>query len=81
LLSSSPEPPIGNDSDDNNEKTVPGLFANPPDWLTSQLKVYRENPAKHLKPLCAAVAAVVLGDGARGAEVREEVEKALEEAS
>lgn len=81
LLSSSPEPPIGNDSDDNNEKTVPGLFANPPDWLTSQLKVYRENPAKHLKPLCAAVAAVVLGDGACGAEVREEVEKVLEEDS
>jgi hypothetical protein len=32
-----------------------------------------------LGPLCTAVAAEVLGDGARGGEVREEVEKALEE--
>jgi hypothetical protein len=59
--------------------TVAGLFANPPDWLITQLGVYRINPGQHLNPLCAAVAAVVLGDGARGPEVREEVEKALEE--
>jgi hypothetical protein len=38
---------------------------------------YREDPEKHLAPLCAAVAAVVLGDGARGDEVREEVEREL----
>jgi DNA-binding transcriptional ArsR family regulator len=60
-------------------ETVADLFANPPSWLTSQLKVYRRDPIRHFKPLCAAVAAVVLGDGARGAEVREEVEKALVE--
>jgi hypothetical protein len=74
----------GDDDDDDppettDTSTVAGLFANPPDWLNSQLKVYRENPAKHIKPLCAAVAAVVLGDGVRGEEVREEVEKALGE--
>ena len=57
--------------------TVAGLFANPPAWLVTQLEVYREDPAKHLKPLCAAVAAVVLGDGALGDEVREEVEREL----
>jgi hypothetical protein len=42
--------------------TVAGLFANPPDWLVTQLEVYRKNPARHKKPLCAAVADVVLGD-------------------
>src|SRR5215211_7824005 len=45
--------------------TVAGLFANPPDWLVTQLKIYRKNPARHKNPLCAAVAAIVLGDGAR----------------
>jgi hypothetical protein len=58
--------------------TVAGLFANPPDWLPQQLEVYRENPARHLKPLCAAVAAAVLGDDARASEVQEEVERELE---
>lgn len=59
--------------------TVAGLFAHPPEWLVKQLEVYREDPDRHLGPLCATVAAVVLGDGVRGDEVREEVEKALEE--
>lgn len=59
--------------------TVPGLFADPPDWLVTQLKVYRKNPARHKNPLCAAVAAVVLGDGGRAPEVADEVERALEE--
>jgi hypothetical protein len=59
--------------------TVAGLFAHPPEWLSRQLKVYREDPDRHLRPLCAAVAAVVLGDGVRGDEVREEVERALEQ--
>jgi hypothetical protein len=62
----------------NEVRTVAGLFANPPGWLVTQLGVYRTNPAQHLKPLCAAVAAVVLEDGARRDEVREEVEKELE---
>jgi hypothetical protein len=57
--------------------TVAGLFANPPDWLVTQLGVYRKNPGRHLKPLCAAVAAVVLEDGARASEVQEEVEREL----
>jgi hypothetical protein len=59
--------------------TVAGLFAHPPEWLVRQLEVYRGDPDRHLRPLCAAVAAVVLGDGVRGGEVRTEVEKALEE--
>jgi hypothetical protein len=61
------------------KSTVAGLFADPPDWLVTQLKVYRKNPARHKKPLCAAVAAIVLGDGARAPEVADEVERALEE--
>jgi hypothetical protein len=58
--------------------TVAGLFAEPPEWLLRQLEVYREDPDRHLSSLCAAVAAVVLGTGIRGDEVRDEVEKALE---
>jgi len=57
--------------------TVAGLFADPPSWMPKQLEKYRENPKRHIQPLCAAVAAVVLGDGARGDEVREEVEREL----
>jgi hypothetical protein len=56
-------------------RTVAGLFSDPPEWLVKQLKVYRKNPDLHLKPLCAAVAAVVLEDGNRGPEVAEEVRK------
>ena len=79
LLSSSQNPYRGSGDDDNKPATVADFFADPPDWLPKQLKVYRENPALHLKPLCAAVAAVVLGDSVRGDEVREEVERVLEE--
>jgi hypothetical protein len=57
--------------------SVAEFFAHAPDWLTSQLKVYRQDPAQHFKPLCAAVAAVVLGDGTRASEVQEEVEREL----
>lgn len=57
--------------------TVAGLFADPPDWLRKQLEVYRDDPDRHLRPLCGAVAAVVLGDSARAAEVRAEVEEEL----
>ena len=79
LVSSSPLHPKGDDSDDTSSPTVEEFFANPPGWLPGQLEVYRENPDRHLKPLCSAVAAVVLGDDARGDEVREEVEKVLGE--
>jgi hypothetical protein len=58
--------------------TVAGLLSDPPRWLITQLGVYREDPQKHIEPLCAAVAAVVLGDGLRWEEVREEVEGELE---
>jgi hypothetical protein len=79
LLSSSPLSPVPDDDDDNSKATVAGLFADPPGWLVTQLGVYRKDPQKHIKPLCAAVAAVVLEDGARGDEVREEVERILKE--
>jgi AAA domain len=78
-LSSSQKPYRESGDDDNEPQTVSSLFANPPAWLVTQLGVYRTNPAQHLKPLCAAVAAVVLEDGARGDEVREEVERILKE--
>jgi hypothetical protein len=58
--------------------TVAGVFANPPSWLPGQLKVYRQNPGLHFKPLCVAVAAAVFGDGLRWEEVREEVRKELD---
>ena len=61
------------------KSTVVGLFADPPEWLDRQLEVYREDPDRHLRPLCSAVAAVVLGDGVLWEEVREEVERVLEE--
>jgi DNA-binding transcriptional ArsR family regulator len=79
LVSSSPEHPRGSDSDDTSNPSVSSFFANPPGWVPGQLEKYREDPEKHLGPLCTAVAAVVLGDGARGDEVREEVERILEE--
>jgi hypothetical protein len=65
-------------SDDAGPDTVAELFADPPAWLTSQLKIYRQDPGRHFKPLCAAVAAIVLEDGAQWEEVKEEVEKELE---
>jgi hypothetical protein len=58
--------------------TVAALFANPPEWLPKQLAVYRKDPERHLKPLCATVAAEVLGDPLRADEVRDEVERHLE---
>jgi hypothetical protein len=79
LVSSSPKHPKASDSDDTSNPTVSSLFADPPGWLVTQLEVYRKDPQKHIKPLCAAVAAVVLEDGARGDAVREEVERILKE--
>jgi DNA-binding transcriptional ArsR family regulator len=78
LLSSSPKYTGVSGDDDNSKSTVAEFFANPPDWLPKQLAKYRENPERYIAPLCSAVAAVVLGDGARGSEVREEVERELE---
>lgn len=74
----------GDDDDDDSSEpvdtsTVAGLFANPPDWLPKQIEIYRKDPERHLGPLCATVAAVVLGDSLRADEVREEVVRILEE--
>jgi hypothetical protein len=55
--------------------TVAELFANPPSWLPTQIKKYREDPDLHFKPLCTAVTAVILEDGLRWEEVAEEVKK------
>src|SRR5215211_4437821 len=77
LVSSSPVHTRGDDGDDTSNPTVAGFFANPPEWLPKQLKVYREDPDRHFEPLCNTIAAEVLGDPLRGDEVREEVEKAL----
>lgn len=81
LLSSSSGHSRGHDHDDNNKKTVAGLFASPPGWLRTQLKVYRENPDRHFRPLCTAVAAEVLEDGGKRAEVQEEVKRLLDQPS
>src|SRR5215211_5860328 len=59
--------------------SVVELFDNPPTWLPTQLAIYSENPKRHIKPLCSAVAAVVLGDGLRADEVRGEVERELQQ--
>jgi hypothetical protein len=80
-LSSSQNPYRESGDDDNKPATVAELFSNPPDWLVKQLEVYRKNPTQHKQPLCTAVAAVVLEDGARWEEAQGEVEKALEEDS
>jgi hypothetical protein len=77
LLSSSSPSTKESSDDDNKPATVADLFSNPPDWLVKQLVVYHEDPARHLKPLCSAVAAVVLEDGTRALEVQEEVEREL----
>jgi hypothetical protein len=53
--------------------SVAAVFAAPPDWLPAQLKIYRQDPDRHFRPLCATVAALVLGDPQRGEEVAEEV--------
>ena len=61
--------------DGDNQTTVAALFADPPEWLATQLELYREDPERHLKPLCVVVAATVLGDGLRWEEVAGEVER------
>jgi DNA-binding transcriptional ArsR family regulator len=58
---------------DTSPATVADLFANPPDWLVGQLVRYREDSDRHFRPLCAYVAAVVLGDDAHWEEVKEDV--------
>jgi AAA domain len=80
LFSSSPEPPRGSENDENEQSrhpTVAELFANPPSWLPASLQKYREDPQRHFKPLCTAVAAVVLGDSLRWEAVREDLGREL----
>jgi hypothetical protein len=46
--------------------------------LSKELPLYRQAPERYIDALCSHVAAVVLGDGARSGDVREEVERELE---
>jgi DNA-binding transcriptional ArsR family regulator len=64
-------------ADNADPKTVAELFANPSEWLEGQIARYREDPHRHFRPLCAYVAAVVMGDGAWWEKVAEEVRKEL----
>ena len=79
LVSSSSRPLKGSDGDDANSKTVAGLLATPPRWLVSQMDQARVDPARHLGPLCTAVAKEVLGSGLRKAEVKDDVLAALDQ--
>jgi DNA-binding transcriptional ArsR family regulator len=81
LLSSSPPGTGEIDDDDNSSTTVAELFAKPPEWLATQLGQYHKDPARYLKPVCAAVATEVLLDATRWEEVRVEVERILQEGS
>jgi hypothetical protein len=62
-------------SEDEAFPSVAAVFAEPPDWLPARLKIYRQDPERHFRPLCAVVSALVLGDPERGEEVAEEVRK------
>jgi hypothetical protein len=64
-------------SEDEAFPSVAAVFAEPPDWLPDQLKIYRQDPDLHFGALCAIVAALVLGDPERGEEVAEEVRREL----
>jgi hypothetical protein len=66
---------------ENGVRTVADFFADPPNWLPGQLEVYREDPDRHFKSLCAAVAAVVLEDGDDWEEVAEDVAREIEKRS
>jgi hypothetical protein len=78
LFSSSPETLRESEVMKTSPTTVSELFAGPPLWLATQVELYRGDPERHIEPLCSAVAAAILGDGARGAAVRDKVEKELE---
>jgi hypothetical protein len=65
-------------AEDTGHQTVADFFANPPDWLPRQLEVYRENPDRHFRPLCKAVAAALDNAGSlQWEDVAGEVEKEL----
>jgi DNA-binding transcriptional ArsR family regulator len=84
LSSSSPgtgEIDDDDDHDDNKPATVADLFADPPDWLSKELPLYHQAPERYIDALCSHVAAVVLEDPGRRTEVREEVERILQEGS
>jgi AAA domain len=79
LLSSSQNPYRESGDDDNKPATVAELFADPPDWLSKELPLYHQAPERYIDALCSHVAAVVLEDPGRRTEVREEVERILQE--
>ncbi len=52
-------------------------MADAPDWLLPTIRGYWKDPDRFARSLCASVAAELLGDGARGDEVVDEVREAL----
>jgi hypothetical protein len=70
--------PSADTSGEREYASVKEFFADPPGWLSGQLRVYWSNPERHFGPLCHTLAAAVLGDSLRGAEVAEEVRSELD---
>lgn len=58
--------------------TVAEFLADAPDWLLPTIRGYWKDPDRFVRSLCTSVATEVLGDGARGDEVADEVRKVLE---
>ncbi len=58
--------------------TVAEFLADAPDWLLPTIRGYWKDPDRFARSLCTSVATEVLGDGARGDEVADEVRKVLE---
>jgi len=56
--------------------TVARLFADPPGWLTYQLKAYRDDPERQFRPLCVAIAGAL---GLSAEDVADEVREELGE--
>jgi DNA-binding transcriptional ArsR family regulator len=79
LFSSSPSPYT--QGDDENEQlryeSVSALFAHPPGAFVAQLGKYYEDPDRHFGAVCAAVAAMVLGDALAKEDVADEVREEL----
>jgi len=55
------------------------LFENPPDWLQAQLSKCRTEPARWMKPTCAAIAETVYSTATRWKEVEPVLRGWLEE--
>jgi hypothetical protein len=59
-------------------RRVRRLFAAPPGWLAPQIGLYRSDPDRHFRSLCAAVAEEALGDARLCENIMGEVLRQLE---